>query len=88
MPETPSPSSVRIDAARLHGMMDAVSRFGGGGDGSMTRLALSAQDGAARDWLGGWFRENGFTPQVDRIGNQFGRVDLAGGNAPTIRNRK
>lgn len=84
MPETPSPSSVRIDAARLHGMMDAVSRFGGGGDGSMTRLALSAQDGAARDWLGAWFRENGFTPQVDRIGNQFGRVDLAGGNAPTI----
>jgi beta-ureidopropionase / N-carbamoyl-L-amino-acid hydrolase len=84
MPEIPSPSSVQIDAARLHGMMDAVSRFGGGGDGSMTRLALSAQDGAARDWLGAWFRENGFTPQVDRIGNQFGHVDLAGGNAPTV----
>jgi N-carbamoyl-L-amino-acid hydrolase len=84
MPETSSPPSVRIDAARLQGMMEVVSAFGGGPDGSMMRLALSAEDGAARDWLAAWFRENGFTPLVDRIGNQFGRIDIAGGNAPTI----
>lgn len=80
----PEPSPVRIDAARLQAMMEAVSAFGGGPDGSMMRLALSAEDGAARDWLAAWFRENGLTPLVDRIGNQFGRLDLAGGNAPTI----
>lgn len=81
MPETPT---ARIDAARLQAMMEAVSAFGGGRDGSMTRLALSAEDGAARDGLAAWFRENGFVPLVDRIGNQFGRLDLAGNNAPTV----
>lgn len=84
MPDIPSLPLVQIDAGRLQAMMEAVSAFGGGGDGSMTRLALSAEDGAARDWLAAWFRENGFVPLVDRIGNQFGRLDLSGGNAPTV----
>ncbi|WP_424753575.1 Zn-dependent hydrolase [Methylobacterium sp.] len=84
MPETTSPSSVRIDPARLQAMMEAVSVFGGGADGSMTRLTLSAEDGQARDWLARWFRENGFAEKVDPIGNQFGRLDLAGANAPVV----
>jgi N-carbamoyl-L-amino-acid hydrolase len=73
-----------INPSRLQAMMDELSTFGGGPDGSMTRLALSKEDGAARDWLGRWFAENGFTQAVDAIGNQFGSMSLAGANAPVI----
>ncbi len=84
MPEAMTPSTVRIDPARLQAMMEAVSSFGGGSDGAMTRLALSAEDGQARDWLAAWFAAHGFTPRVDAIGNQFGCLELAGPDAPTI----
>jgi beta-ureidopropionase / N-carbamoyl-L-amino-acid hydrolase len=73
-----------IDPSRLQAMMDELSTFGGGPDGSMTRLSLSKEDGAARDWLGRWFANNGFTQAVDAIGNQFGSMALAGANAPVI----
>ena len=73
-----------INAARLQGMMDKVSTFGGKADGSMTRLTLSRQDGAARDWLGSWFGDNGFRQRVDAIGNQFGAMEIAGANAPVV----
>lgn len=73
-----------IDPSRLQAMMDEVSAFGGGLDGSMTRLALSKEDGAARDWLGRWFASNGFAQSVDVIGNQFGTLSVAGANAPVV----
>ena len=64
--------------------MDELSTIGGGPDGSMTRLALSKEDGAARDWLGRWFARNGFAQAVDAIGNQFGSLSMAGANAPVV----
>jgi beta-ureidopropionase / N-carbamoyl-L-amino-acid hydrolase len=73
-----------INPSRLQAMMDELSSFGGGPDGSMTRLALSKEDGAARDWLGRWFARNGFTQAVDSIGNQFGSLSLAGANAAVV----
>ncbi|MCA1454296.1 Zn-dependent hydrolase [Bradyrhizobium sp. BRP22] len=73
-----------IDPSRLQAMMEELSTFGGGPDGSMTRLTLSKEDGAARDWLGRWFADNGFTQAVDAIGNQFGSLPLAGSNAPVV----
>jgi N-carbamoyl-L-amino-acid hydrolase len=73
-----------INPSRLQAMMDELSTFGGGPDGSMTRLSLSKEDGAARDWLGRWFADNGFTQAVDAIGNQFGSMPLAGANAPVV----
>ncbi|WP_061026606.1 Zn-dependent hydrolase [Bradyrhizobium sp. CCH5-F6] len=82
----PDVSSARapIDPSRLQAMMDELSAFGGGPDGSMTRLALSKEDGAARDWLGRWFARNGFAQSVDVIGNQFGTLSVAGANAPVV----
>jgi N-carbamoyl-L-amino-acid hydrolase len=65
-------------------MMDELSAFGGGPDGSMTRLTLSKEDGAARDWLGRWFADHGLVQSIDAIGNQFGKMSLAGANAPVI----
>jgi N-carbamoyl-L-amino-acid hydrolase len=83
MPET-ARERAPIDPSRLQAMMDELSVFGGGPDGSMTRLSLSKEDGAARDWLGRWFARNGFTEAVDAIGNQFGSLSLAGANAPVV----
>ncbi|NRF10573.1 Zn-dependent hydrolase [Agrobacterium pusense] len=83
MPDVPS-SPAPINAERLQTLMEAVSTFGGGPDGSMTRLTLSREDGMARDWLGRWFADNGFTQSIDAIGNQFGKMTLAGANAPVI----
>lgn len=73
-----------VNPSRLQAMMDELSTFGGGPDGSMTRLTLSKEDGAARDWLGRWFANNGFIQAVDAIGNQFGSMPIAGANAPVI----
>ena len=83
MPDTLS-DHAPIDEARLQAMMDELSVFGGGPDGAMTRLTLSKEDGAARDWLAGWFSAQGFTQAVDAIGNQFGSLILAGANAPVV----
>ncbi len=80
----PSAAGAPIDPARLAAMMEAVSVFGGGEGGAMMRLALSPEDKAARGWLAGWFRDNGFAPAVDAIGNQFGRLELAGPGAPVV----
>ncbi|TAI67324.1 Zn-dependent hydrolase [Bradyrhizobium sp. Leo170] len=77
-------SRAPIDPSRLQAMMDELSTFGGGPDGSMTRLALSKEDGAARDWLGRWFARNSFAQAVDAIGNQFGSLSMAGANAPVV----
>ncbi|NTH16336.1 Zn-dependent hydrolase [Rhizobium rhizogenes] len=84
MPDVSSPSQAPINAKRLQTMMEDVSKFGGGPDGAMTRLTLSKEDGQARDWLGQWFSQNGFELAVDAIGNQFGKVTLAGSNAPVV----
>lgn len=85
MPDTSLPAgSAPVDAARLQEMMEAISAFGGGPDGSLTRLTLSREDGAARDWLAAWFNRNGFKQYVDAIGNQFGFLHLAGDNAPVV----
>lgn len=83
MPDT-ARERAPINPSRLQAMMDELSVFGGGPDGSMTRLSLSKEDGAARDWLGRWFARNGFTEAVDAIGNQFGSLSLAGANAPVV----
>lgn len=83
MPDQPR-ERAPIDPSRLQSMMEELSKFGGGPDGAMNRLTLSAEDGAARDWLGRWFADNGFVQSVDAIGNQFGEMSLAGANAPVI----
>ncbi len=84
MPDIITPNQAPINAERLQTMMEEVSIFGGGPDGSMTRLTLSREDGMARDWLGNWFSRHGFEQEVDAIGNQFGKLMLAGANAPVV----
>ena len=73
-----------IDPKRLGALMDAFTAFGGTPDGGMHRLALSAEDGAARDALTGWMRREGLAVTVDPMGNIFGLLDLAGPDAPVV----
>lgn len=73
-----------IDAAALHAMMDEVSLYGGGPGGAMTRLALSEEDRAARDWFAAFVESEGMVLEVDGIGNMFGRLGWAGPGAPTV----
>ena len=73
-----------IDVDGLHRMMAEVSAFGGGTAGSMTRLSLSDEDRAARDWFAAIIAQEGLTLEIDGIGNMFGILDWAGPNAPTI----
>jgi N-carbamoyl-L-amino-acid hydrolase len=73
-----------IDSARLHALMQSFIAHGGTPDGGMHRLTLSREDGAARDHLGKWLRENGLRISIDAIGNMFGLLDWAGPDAPVI----
>lgn len=73
-----------VDAQAHHALMDAVSAFGGGPDGAMTRLTLSKEDGQARDWLTAWMKKAGLRVEVDPIGNMYGFLEWAGPDAPTI----
>ena len=65
-------------------MMNEVSAFGGGPDGSMTRLALSAADCGAREWFAAFIAREGMKLEIDGIGNMFGVLDWAGPRAPTV----
>lgn len=74
----------RVDIEAHHRRMEEVSAFGGGPGGAMTRLTLSDEDRQARDWLAAWMEGMGLRVAVDPIGNMFGILDWAGGDAPTI----
>ncbi|WP_158808662.1 Zn-dependent hydrolase [Beijerinckia sp. L45] len=73
-----------VDAAELHAMMDEVSTFGGGPGGAMTRLTLSEEDRAARDWFAAFIKREGLKLEIDVIGNMFGLLDWAGPDAPVV----
>jgi N-carbamoyl-L-amino-acid hydrolase len=73
-----------IDTALLGRLMDEVSRFGATPGGGLCRLSADAEDGAARTWLRKTMTDAGFTVTVDRVGNMFGVLDLAGPDAPLV----
>ena len=72
------------DSAGLHAMLETLARLGGTKGGGVTRLAASAEDGAARDWLAAWMRAQDLNVCVDAVGNLFGIADFAGAAAPLI----
>lgn len=74
----------QVDAGALLRMMEEVSVFGGGPGGAMTRLTLSREDKAARDWLADWLRSSGLRLETDAMGNMYGFLDWAGPDAPLV----
>ena len=63
---------------------EAFSAIGSTGDGGVHRVEATAANGEARRALLGWLRDDGFETRVDRVGNIFGLLTLAGPDAPWI----
>jgi len=76
--------SLRINADLFTALMEKVSEFGATGDGGVHRPVLTDAHKAARDWLCDEFRDRGYQVLIDDIGNVFGRIDLAGPDAPLV----
>lgn len=72
---TPNP-----DPDRMLARLEELGRIGAHADGGRTRLALSGEDGAARDLLVDWMRDSGLRVQIDAIGNVYG---IAGAGSPS-----
>ena len=84
MPDASLRPPAGIDAELLAELMEKVSEFGSTGDGGVDRPALTDAHKAARDWFATQMRARGYRVLVDRIGNLFGRIDLAGPDAPLV----
>jgi N-carbamoyl-L-amino-acid hydrolase len=72
---------MQINGARLYNSLAEMGRIGRmKGLEGVTRLALSEEDGKARDLLVSWMREEGLKVVIDSIGNIFG---IREGSDPT-----
>jgi N-carbamoyl-L-amino-acid hydrolase len=60
----------------------AFSRIGSTGDGGVHRVEATPANGEARRQLVAWMKADGFTVRIDRVGNIFGLLELAGPGAP------
>ncbi|MCP1291389.1 Zn-dependent hydrolase [Chromobacterium sp. S0633] len=64
---------LNIDSARLWQSLLAMSQIGATGRGGVCRLALSAEDVAARRLFSTWCRQAGLSLESDAVGNLFAR---------------
>ncbi len=69
---------------RFASRFEAFSAVGATGDGGVNRVEGTEANGAARRQLVAWLEEDGFAVRVDRVGNIFGLLALAGPEAPWI----
>ena len=64
---------LRVNGDRLWSALMAIGEIGGTPEGGCRRLALSEEDGRARDLFRKWAEEAGCSVTVDGIGNIFAR---------------
>ncbi len=64
--------TLSINADRLNGRIQEMSRIGGLPSGGVKRLTLTKEDKAARDMLLSWMKAPNLEVQTDEIGNMFG----------------
>ena len=76
MPDGSARCSFDGAVAMMHELMGRFASIGTTGEGGVSRLAASHEDGQARDVLCDWLRRNGFDLRVDATGNIFGIVDF------------
>ena len=84
---------LRVNANRLAARIEALGAVGAIPGGGVSRLALSAEDGAGRDLVAGWMRELGLAVTIDAIGNvvgvrsglEAGAPVMAGSHIDTVR---
>ncbi|WP_072687184.1 M20 family metallo-hydrolase [Rhodococcus marinonascens] len=53
-----------------------LSHFGATSGGGVDRQAATAEDAAQRAWLAEWLVDRGFRVECDRVGNQFGLLEI------------
>jgi beta-ureidopropionase / N-carbamoyl-L-amino-acid hydrolase len=63
---------------------EAFSAIGATGDGGVHRMEATEANGDARRQLVAWLKHDGFAVRIDRVGNIFGLLELAGPDAPWI----
>ncbi|AZS49887.1 Zn-dependent hydrolase [Entomomonas moraniae] len=64
--------SLRVNKQRLMGFLNTLGTFGALEGGGVCRLALSAADKQARDWVVSQMQALGLTIRIDQIGNVIG----------------
>lgn len=74
----------RVDGERLWSALMEIGAIGETPGGGCRRLALSDEDGNARDLLRRWAEEAGCTVTVDAIGNMFARREGRERNAAPV----
>lgn len=72
------------DLARFRALMESFHRYGGAAGAGIHRLALSSEDGGARDHQAAWMREQGLKVSVDPTGNLFELLEWAGTDTPVV----
>ncbi|MCA0340577.1 MAG: M20/M25/M40 family metallo-hydrolase, partial [Proteobacteria bacterium] len=77
-------SAAQKTAASLTAIFDHISAVGARAGEGVTRLAASAEDGAARAIFADWMARGGARLAQDAVGNQFACFDWAGENAAWI----
>lgn len=73
-----------VNADRLWSTLMEMGQIGGTPGGGCRRLALSEEDGRARDLFRRWAEEAGCAVTVDRIGNIFARREGTDRDAPPV----
>ena len=61
-----------VNGDRLVARLKALGQVGALPEGGVCRLALTPEDGAGRDLVVGWMRDQGLEVAIDPIGNIFG----------------
>ena len=74
----------RVNGDRLWSALMEIGRIGETPGGGCRRLALSEEDGRARDLFCRWAREAGCTVTVDAIGNIFARREGTERDTPPV----
>lgn len=63
--------ALTVNAGRLWSTLEDMAQIGRTAAGGVTRLTLSEEDRQARDQLRAWAEQDGFSCEIDRLGNMF-----------------
>ena len=64
-------ATLTVNAGRLWSTLEDMAQIGRTAAGGVTRLTLSEEDRQARDQLRTWAEQDGFSCDIDRLGNMF-----------------
>lgn len=75
---------IPVDGGRLWDSLMAMAAIGATAGGGSNRVALSREDGLARDLFRRWCDEAGLETTIDRLGNMFARREGRDASRPAV----